>query len=77
MLCSDNPASRIIYHHLRNRFGEVTVIQEEPVSQRTILRRRAKRLGLRKVAGQILFRALVVPWLTFRGRERVKEILER
>ena len=53
------------------------MIQEEPVSQRTILRRRAKRLGLRKVAGQILFRALVVPWLTFRGRERVKEILER
>lgn len=75
LLCSDNPASRIIYNHLRGRFGEVSVFQEPPVSQRTLLRKRAKRLGVRRVAGQLMFRALVVPWLTVRSRPRVAEIV--
>lgn len=74
LLCTDNPASRIIFNHLRARFGDVTVIQEEPVSQYALVRRRLTRLGARKVAGQLLFRALVVPWLTLRSKERVAEI---
>lgn len=75
LLCSDNPASRVIYNHLRKRFGPVSVVQEDPVSQRVLLRRRARRLGLRRVGGQVLFRGLVVPWLTVRGRARVAEIM--
>jgi phosphoribosylglycinamide formyltransferase 1 len=74
LLCTDNPASRILFHHLQARFAGVSVIQEDPVSSRALLRRRAKRLGRRRVAGQVLFRALVVPWLTVRGRRRVAEI---
>ncbi|MDQ6945384.1 MAG: formyl transferase [Actinomycetota bacterium] len=74
LLCSDNPASRIIFHALQDRFGQVSVIQEEPVPQTVLLRRRAARLGPVKVAGQVLFRAAVVPWLTLRGRDRVAEI---
>ena len=74
LLCSDNPASRIIYHHLEGRFDDVRVIQEEPVSQLALVRRRMSRLGFRAVAGQLLFRALVVPWLTWRSRARVEEI---
>jgi folate-dependent phosphoribosylglycinamide formyltransferase PurN len=74
LLCSDNPASRIIFHDLQRHFGHVSVVREEPVSQTTLLRRRASRLGLKTVAGQALFRAVVVPWLTVRGRGRVAEI---
>ncbi len=74
LLCTDNPASRIISHHLRGRFGEVLVIQEDHVPQTQVLRRRLRRLGIRRVAGQVLFRMLIVPWLTVRGRERVAEI---
>lgn len=74
LLCSDNPASRIIFHDLQRHFGQVSVVREEPVSQTTLLRRRVSRLGLRTVAGQALFRAVVVPWLTVRGRGRVVEI---
>jgi hypothetical protein len=74
LLCSDNPASRIIFHHLRNRFGHVDVIEEEPLSQVALLRRRTARLGLRTAGGQLMFRALVVPWLTVRSRDRVEEI---
>lgn len=43
--------------------------------QRTLLRRRVKRLGVRRVAGQVLFRAALVPWLTLRSRARVAEIV--
>lgn len=74
LLCSDNPASRIIFNSLQAGFGQVSVVQEEPVAQMALLRRRADRLGVAKVAGQVLFRALVVPWLTLRGRNRVAEI---
>ncbi len=53
------------------------VIEEEPVSQRVLLRRRAARLGVRRVAGQVLFRGLAVPFLTVRDRARVAEILRQ
>jgi folate-dependent phosphoribosylglycinamide formyltransferase PurN len=52
----------------------VGVIEEEPVSQVALVRRRLSRLGPRVVAGQLLFRAAVVPWLTWRSRARVEEI---
>ncbi len=74
LLCTDNPAARIIFHHLGRRFGDVSVIQEDPVPALDLLRRRAKRLGLRRVTGQLLFRSLVVPVLTHRSRERVRQI---
>lgn len=74
LLCSDNPASRILFHHLKDRFGHVDVIEEEPVSQVALVRRRLTRLGPRVVAGQLAFRALVVPYLTWHSRERVAEI---
>lgn len=45
------------------------------MSQRALLRRRVKRLGPARVAGQVLFRALVVPALAWRGRARVAEIV--
>lgn len=77
LLCSDNPASRIIFNRLRERFGAVSVVEEEPVGQAALLRRRAARLGTGKVLGQVLFRSLVVPWLTVRDRERVAEIKRR
>jgi folate-dependent phosphoribosylglycinamide formyltransferase PurN len=75
LLCSDNPASRIIFHFLRGRFGDIGVIMEEPVSQLALVRRRLSRLGPKVVAGQLLFRALVVPWLTWRSRLRIAEIV--
>ncbi len=75
LLCTDNPATRIIYHHLRDRFGDVLVIQEQPVAAGAMLRRRVARLGLARVAGQVLFRGIVVPWLEWRSRPRVAAIL--
>ena len=52
----------------------MSVVQEEPISQVALLRRRATRLGVRKVVGQISFRAIIVPWLSVKGRNRVSQI---
>jgi folate-dependent phosphoribosylglycinamide formyltransferase PurN len=53
------------------------VIVEEGEPKLTFLKRRIKRLGLVKVAGQIAFRCTVVPWLKLSSRRRVRQIVHR
>ena len=51
---------RIVYRALAREFVVARVVIEERVPRRTLLARRLKRLGVRKVVGQVLF-WLVVP----------------
>lgn len=57
LLAGDGRSSWIVAHALRERFGEVTVLVEDDVPRRVFLERRARRLGVAKVAGQLLFQA--------------------
>jgi methionyl-tRNA formyltransferase len=77
MVAGDGESTRLIFHALKHAFDIVNVIIETPVSHATLMRRRAKKLGLRKVFGQTLFRALAVPALQRAGRRRIAEILQR
>lgn len=74
LLCSDGPSSRAIYNVLTDKFGELTVVLERPVSRLEMAKRRAKKLGYLEVAGQIMFVALVVPVLTNIARKRISQI---
>jgi folate-dependent phosphoribosylglycinamide formyltransferase PurN len=74
LLARDRTSTRIVYHHLRRRFEVRRVLLEEPLPRRTFLRRRVDRLGLRVVAGQLLFRLLVVPILERSSRARLAEL---
>jgi phosphoribosylglycinamide formyltransferase 1 len=74
LLCTDDDISRIVYHALRERFGAVAVVVEEPVSRTQLLRRRTRTLGARVVLGQLLFMGLVTPLLRLGARERIEEI---
>jgi folate-dependent phosphoribosylglycinamide formyltransferase PurN len=74
LLARDRTSTRIVYHHLRRRFHIGCVLLEEPLPRRSFLRRRLDRLGLRVVAGQLLFRLLVVPALERSSRGRTAEI---
>jgi phosphoribosylglycinamide formyltransferase 1 len=74
LLCTDCPASRILFHHLTQELGEVAVVQEEPVSRMQLVRRRIRKLGPVTVFGQLLFLMLVVPLLERRGRARIDDI---
>lgn len=77
MLCTDCEASRIVYHRLQAELGDVDVVVEDPVPRSRLIRRRIKRLGLPTVVGQVLFVALVVPVLEWRGRRRIRDIEEQ
>jgi folate-dependent phosphoribosylglycinamide formyltransferase PurN len=74
LLARDRMSTRIVYHHLRSRFEIRRVLLEEPLPRRRFLRRRLDRLGPRVVAGQLLFRLLVVPILERSSRARLAEI---
>ncbi|MGH9178431.1 MAG: formyl transferase [Acidimicrobiales bacterium] len=76
LLATRCPAADVIYHALRAAVGPLDVVLEQRVPRSQFLRRRVRRLGLRTVAGQVLFMATVVPVLERRGRRRSAEILE-
>ncbi|HVM01097.1 MAG TPA: formyl transferase [Acidimicrobiales bacterium] len=77
LVCTDCPASRIVYHRLRAEVGDLDVVVEDRVPRARLLRRRLRRLGLLRVAGQVLFVAGVAPFLQWRGRRRIGEIMAR
>ncbi len=77
LLAGEGEPTCMVYHALRKRFGStapVQVILERPMSRLGLLRRRAKRLGVLQVLGHVLFMALALPVLRFRGRKRVAAI---
>ena len=71
----NDPATAIVTHYLADRFDDVVTVAEQSPSLVTLTRRRARRLGWVRVAGQLAFVALAVPVLRWRGRARVREIL--
>lgn len=74
LLASDAALSRMVYHALIDRFGDVGIIIEENVPRTEVLRRRVKKLGLTTVVGQVLFMALVLPILSRTGGKRIEAI---
>lgn len=53
---------------------DVSVILEGSVPMKTFLKRRIKKLGLRTVVGQILFRIIIPPYLNRKSKARIEEI---
>ena len=45
LLAGPGDATAVVYHALERAFGDVTLVQEDPVSHVALARRRAKRLG--------------------------------
>jgi folate-dependent phosphoribosylglycinamide formyltransferase PurN len=76
LLAGSGPSTRAVYHALRQNLGSVRieVILERPVGRMRILRRRARRLGVRRALGQMLFASTVVPALAVLSRERVAAV---
>ncbi|MCA9240039.1 MAG: hypothetical protein KDA37_07565, partial [Planctomycetales bacterium] len=75
LLCGEHDSSRMLYHALTQRFGEVAVVQEERVSRLKLLRGRLRRQGILAVLGQVLFIMLVQPWLRWRASGRVTSLV--
>jgi folate-dependent phosphoribosylglycinamide formyltransferase PurN len=60
ILAGPGESTDILFHYLDQEFGVHRIIVETPVSQRQLLKRRAEKLGWSVVAGQILFKLLIV-----------------
>lgn len=74
LLATDGPSTRAVYHALSGDHPELRAVLEAPISPATLLRRRLKRLGPWRVAGQVLFLAGVVPILRRGAAGRIAEI---
>jgi len=75
LLAGKSYSTPIVYNSLREEFEIAAVVLEERVSRGEFLRRRIKKLGFAPVAGQALFRALLVPYLKASSKQRVAQIL--
>jgi folate-dependent phosphoribosylglycinamide formyltransferase PurN len=74
MVAGDGESTRLVFNRLNQAIGVEKVIIEGPVDKRQFLRRRVEKLGLRTVAGQILFKAMVDKPLQLGSAARVREI---
>lgn len=75
LLATPARSTNAIYNWLAKRL-EVHVLLERPESRSKLLRRRVRRLGVRRVAGQLAFLAYDRLFLRPRSRRRIQEILD-
>ena len=59
MLAGPGESTDILFHALDAEFGVHSIIVETPISQKLLLKRRAEKLGLLTVLGQIAFKLIV------------------
>ena len=74
LLCSDGHSTRAIANALTKEFGPIKVVMEQPVTRWQMAKRRARKIGVPRVAGQIAFVAAILPVLNRTGRKRIEEI---
>lgn len=75
LLCGRGDSSAAVANALKARFGALAVVVERPEGRMLFLKRRLKRLGALELAGQLAFKAAVLPVLKRRSRTRRAEIL--
>lgn len=74
MLAGPGESTNILFHALSHEFRIARVIIEKPVPRLEFLKRRVKRLGFLKVSGQVLFQALIAPFLFRSAARRIEAI---
>jgi phosphoribosylglycinamide formyltransferase 1 len=78
LLAGDGTSSRAVFHALdRANLGTLHVVLENKVPRSELVRRRMRKLGALKVAGQIAFMASAQPVLSRRSQARIRHICEQ
>lgn len=75
-VCSDCDNTRILYHGIKDTVNITTIITEQTESKGKLVRRRIKRLGFFKVAGQLIFQAGVTPFIRFLSASLIRRFLQ-
>lgn len=74
-LAGKGNSTNMLYHALKEEFSIAAIILEEPVGKIAFLKKRLKKLGIRKVTGQVLFQLIAVGILDLISGKRKKEIM--
>jgi folate-dependent phosphoribosylglycinamide formyltransferase PurN len=77
LLAGDCDSTRAIYHALAHETPFARVILESSIPRTQLLRRRAKKLGVRAAASQAAFAAIAVPILRAASRRRLEALRGR
>ncbi len=77
MLAQKGASTTILYNSLKNDFDLAAIILEKPVQRLEFLKKRVKKLGFAKVAGQVLFQFSIAKILHLQSSKRKKEILKQ
>jgi folate-dependent phosphoribosylglycinamide formyltransferase PurN len=75
LLCGKGISSNIVFNSINRTFGNVTAVIEEKENAKIFLKRRIKKLGVFRVAGQILFQVFIVKFLKFVSQKRINNII--
>lgn len=74
VLATPGRSTNAVVNRLAAHFADVRLVLEEPEGRWLFVRRRAKRLGWRKVFGQVVFLVGVAPLLERAGAARIADI---
>ena len=74
ILCSECFSTTVLYNYISRYYSIDHIITEDPMRGMALAKRRIKKLGLFRVAGQVLFSGTVVPFLRLFSRNRIKKI---
>lgn len=76
ILGGNGASTNIIYNKVSERYAVEKVLLEGGVSRKRFLKKRIRKLGVLTVIGQIMFMALVVPFLKRSSAARIADICE-
>jgi len=74
MLCSECFSTTVLYNYINALYPIDCIITEEPMRGMALAKKRIKKLGFFRVAGQVLFSAVIVPLLKLGSGKRIKQI---
>jgi hypothetical protein len=77
LLARDCDSSAIVYNYLSKHFEIDSVIIEKAISKTVQFRKRIKRIGFFKAAGQVVFMLTVFPVLKWLSEKRKEEIFKK
>lgn len=77
LLGKNGDSTAIVYNRLVEEGYDITTIIENPADRKKMMIRRVKKIGLRKVLGQILFKIIAEPKIKKEGIIRRDEILKK
>lgn len=77
MILEDHSYARMVYNSLKNDFKIDHVIFDNGQSYSNLLKNRVKKIGVIRVIGQLLFRIILIPYINFSAKNRIKNILSK